>query len=265
MALKRNTQLIEGDVLEYDPDTNSAIVARIELSPVFVIDLAAIEKEDKLKIIQTCIELGHAIGNQHWPAVIKGYQSLHPAHRRQESDEKRHGHSRNSRGDLRVPGRKEVIPYLAPHEIRNLFGGTAQESHAHVHGDPECTPMYTLIPTGRHMSIPMYMTTNTITTINQYSICLHHERFFNHILYATARNERLAISVGNFSFSNGLETASYEKIVHDADTLSQYAHAASLQSAYSDGIAAIQAYRAIQRRLRPTVAGRQGGDTLQNE
>ncbi len=51
--------------------------------------------------------------------------------------------------------------------------------------------------------------------------------------------------VGNFSFSNGLETASYEKIVHDADTLSQYAHAASLQSAYSDGIAAIQAYRAI--------------------
>lgn len=51
--------------------------------------------------------------------------------------------------------------------------------------------------------------------------------------------------VGDFSFSNGLETASYEKIVHDADTLSQYAHAASLQSAYSDGIAAIQAYRAI--------------------
>ncbi len=38
---------------------------------------------------------------------------------------------------------KEVIPYLAPHEIRNLFGGTAQESHAHVHGDPECTPMHT--------------------------------------------------------------------------------------------------------------------------
>ena len=26
-----------------------------------------------------------------------------------------------------------VIPYLAPHEIRNLFGGTSQESHAHGH------------------------------------------------------------------------------------------------------------------------------------
>lgn len=51
--------------------------------------------------------------------------------------------------------------------------------------------------------------------------------------------------VGNFSFSNGLETASYEKIVHDAETLRQYVEAASIQSAFSDGIASIQAYRAI--------------------
>ncbi len=51
--------------------------------------------------------------------------------------------------------------------------------------------------------------------------------------------------VGNFSFSNGLETASYEKIVHDADSLRQYVEAASIQSAFSDGIASIQAYRAI--------------------
>lgn len=50
--------------------------------------------------------------------------------------------------------------------------------------------------------------------------------------------------VGNFSFSNGLETASYEKVVHDMDTLRQYVQAASVQSAFSDGIASIQAYRA---------------------
>lgn len=50
--------------------------------------------------------------------------------------------------------------------------------------------------------------------------------------------------VGNFSFSNGLETASYEKIVHNADTLRQYVEAASIQSAFSDGIASILAYRA---------------------
>ena len=50
--------------------------------------------------------------------------------------------------------------------------------------------------------------------------------------------------VGNFSFSNGLETASYERIVHNADTLRQYVEAASIQSAFSDGIASILAYRA---------------------
>lgn len=49
--------------------------------------------------------------------------------------------------------------------------------------------------------------------------------------------------VGNFSFSNGLETASYSGMVNDAMTLKQYVVAASLQSAYCDGIASLFAYR----------------------
>lgn len=52
--------------------------------------------------------------------------------------------------------------------------------------------------------------------------------------------------VGTFSFSNGLETASYEKIVHDAATLEQYARSAARQAAFSDGIAALTAYRACK-------------------
>ncbi len=52
--------------------------------------------------------------------------------------------------------------------------------------------------------------------------------------------------VGNFSFSNGLETASHEKVVHDMATLRQYVQAASIQSAFSDGIASIHAYRAAE-------------------
>lgn len=27
----------------------------------------------------------------------------------------------------------EIIPYLAPHEIRRLFGGAGHESHSHEH------------------------------------------------------------------------------------------------------------------------------------
>lgn len=52
--------------------------------------------------------------------------------------------------------------------------------------------------------------------------------------------------VGTFSFSNGLETASYEGLVHDADSLEQYARSVALQAAFSDGVAALLAYRAAE-------------------
>lgn len=50
--------------------------------------------------------------------------------------------------------------------------------------------------------------------------------------------------VGTFSFSNGLETASHLGVVHDADTLEQYTRSVALQGAYSDGVAALMAFRA---------------------
>ena len=55
-----------------------------------------------------------------------------------------------------------------------------------------------------------------------------------------------AFPVGTFSFSNGLESASFEKLVKNADTLKQYVKAASLQAAFTDSIAAIQAFRYIK-------------------
>ena len=53
--------------------------------------------------------------------------------------------------------------------------------------------------------------------------------------------------VGTFSFSNGLETASHMGIVHDAETLEQYTRSVALQAAYSDGVAALLAYRAARK------------------
>lgn len=57
-----------------------------------------------------------------------------------------------------------------------------------------------------------------------------------------------AFPVGTFSFSNGLETAAYEGIVHDAQTLEDYAQSVALQAAYSDGITALHAYRAARKK-----------------
>lgn len=52
--------------------------------------------------------------------------------------------------------------------------------------------------------------------------------------------------VGTFSFSNGLETASFEKIVHDKETLLAFTRAQAWQAAFTDGIAALTAYRAFR-------------------
>lgn len=52
--------------------------------------------------------------------------------------------------------------------------------------------------------------------------------------------------VGTFSFSNGLETASFEKIVTDAKTLEDFARSQSHQAAFSDGVTCIHAYRAFK-------------------
>lgn len=53
--------------------------------------------------------------------------------------------------------------------------------------------------------------------------------------------------VGTFSFSNGLETASFEGIVKDASSLQAFAKSQSHQAAYSDGVACLHAYRAFKK------------------
>ncbi len=50
--------------------------------------------------------------------------------------------------------------------------------------------------------------------------------------------------VGTFSFSNGLETAAGENIVHDAASLEQFSKSQAMQAAFTDGIAALHTHRA---------------------
>ena len=52
-----------------------------------------------------------------------------------------------------------------------------------------------------------------------------------------------AFPVGTFSFSNGLETAAEEGLVHDAATLEQYTQDIVRQAAFTDGVAALHAFR----------------------
>lgn len=51
------------------------------------------------------------------------------------------------------------------------------------------------------------------------------------------------LPIGAFSFSNGLETAAAEGLVHDAATLEEYVRDIVRQALYTDGIAALHAHR----------------------
>lgn len=133
VALARHSQVADGDILSYDPETGKAVVIRIELSPVLVVDLSGLASKDPDTIIRHAVELGHAIGNQHWPAVVKGtkvYVPLTVDKKVMLSVMETHHID-----DITFEFQKgmEIIPYLAPHEIRCLFGGAGQESHSHIH------------------------------------------------------------------------------------------------------------------------------------
>jgi urease accessory protein len=54
------------------------------------------------------------------------------------------------------------------------------------------------------------------------------------------------LPVGSFSFSNGLEAAVQQKVVHDLESLRQFVQTAIRQAGRSDGIAVLEAFRAAR-------------------
>lgn len=133
IALARHSQIVDGDIISYDPETGKAAVLRIELSPVLVVDMSGLSDKNPETIIRVAVELGHAIGNQHWPAVVKGTKVYVPltVDRKVMLSVMETHHIEGITYEFQKG--LEIIPYLAPHEIRRLFGGAGQESHSHSH------------------------------------------------------------------------------------------------------------------------------------
>jgi urease accessory protein len=133
ISLDRGTHIRDGDVLIWNAATATAVVARIDLRDVMIVHLDALARLAPETAMRACVELGHAMGNQHWPALVKGdcvYVPLTVDRKVMASvmDTHRFEHIRYEF----VPGRT-VIPYLAPHESRRLFGGAEGPVHSHVH------------------------------------------------------------------------------------------------------------------------------------
>ncbi len=133
VALLRHNGIADGDILELDPAAGHAVVAVVALRPVFVIDLSGVADKDPQTILTRSFELGHALGNQHWPAVVKGtkvYVPLTVDKKVMEAVMQTHAIEGVT---YEFEEATDVIPYLAPHEIRRLFGGASQDSEAHHH------------------------------------------------------------------------------------------------------------------------------------
>lgn len=133
LSLDRNRHLHDGDILVWDEAGRSAILVRITLNDVMIVDVSGVLGESPEIVVRTMFELGHALGNQHWPAIVKGdrvYVPLTVDRKVMMSVMKTHAFT-HIRYEF-VPG-VEVIPYMTPHEARRLFGGAGAPSHAHAH------------------------------------------------------------------------------------------------------------------------------------
>ena len=130
VSLDRGTQLRDGDVLHWDEHLRTAIVARVDLNDVMVIDLSALlEQPPQEESMAVCVRLGHALGNQHWAAVVKGlrvYVPLTIAREVMASVMKTHAFDGVTYTFVRGA---EVASRLTPNEARRLFG--AADGHHH--------------------------------------------------------------------------------------------------------------------------------------
>ncbi len=149
VSLDRGAFLKDGDILVWNDATQTAIVVRITLRDVMIVHVDELTAAAPELIVRTCVELGHALGNQHWPALVKGTRVFVPltVDRNVMASVMKTHRFENLRYEF-VPG-AEIIPYLAPHESRRLFGGAEGPVHSHVY-DHAAAHGYAPIPVRDH-------------------------------------------------------------------------------------------------------------------
>lgn len=132
VSLDRGTFMRDGDVLLLDVAAGRAVVAKITLRDVMVVSLDDVATGSPDLMLRTCVELGHALGNQHWPALVKDNRVFVPltVDRKVMASVMNTHRFEGVRYEF-VPG-SDVVPYLAPHESRRLFGAAEGPVHTHT-------------------------------------------------------------------------------------------------------------------------------------
>ena len=146
IVLDREEHLHDGDVLFWDAEKKEAVVCRIALCDVLVIDLSGIRGLTYAECVERCVTLGHALGNQHWPAVVKdGFVYVPMTVNRLVMSSVMNTHHFSGITYSFAAG-DDVVKKLTPAEARRLFGGTERpmdgghgkehlHGHDHTHGN----------------------------------------------------------------------------------------------------------------------------------
>ena len=127
--LPRHTQLHDGDIVAYDADAHLVTIISLQLQDVMVVDMGALSRQPFDVGLRTAVELGHALGNQHWAAVVRGtkvYVPLILDRKVMQSVMQSHNFEHI---DYSFRPADMVIPYLSPQEVRRLLGSTHHDSH----------------------------------------------------------------------------------------------------------------------------------------
>lgn len=116
----------------FDEVNRKMIIVEISLRDVLVIDLSYLQALDTDAQVKASFELGHALGNQHWKAVLKENHVYVPlAVSRDVMSAMMRTHHFQEESFQFVPG-DEILPKMSQSEARLLFGGS-EETDTHVH------------------------------------------------------------------------------------------------------------------------------------
>ncbi len=136
IALDRSQSLHDGDVLLWDAQRREAVVCAVELCDVLLIDLHGLAGLPVETALNSAVRLGHALGNQHWPAVIREQEVCVPVTvDRAVVASVLKTHRPEGVSWRFVPGR-DIADRLDPDQARRLFGGGEMPAHDHgaAHG-----------------------------------------------------------------------------------------------------------------------------------
>lgn len=133
IALKRNSHVTNGDIISYSEEENKAVVIKIDLCPVLVLDISGIIDKDPETIMRIAMELGHAIGNQHWPAVVKNTKIYVPLTVEEKVMTTVIDTHYIEGISYKFEKGEDILARLEPQEIRRLFGGASHDVFAQGH------------------------------------------------------------------------------------------------------------------------------------